>query len=42
MCRQQQHKEIGSLFDCEPKRVTENRIKEHLIDDKLGGDRSSG
>ena len=42
MCRQQQHKEIGSLFDCEPKRVTENRIKKHLVDDKLGGDGSSG
>ena len=42
MRRQQQHKEIGGLFDCEPKRVTENRIKEHFVDDKLGGDGSSG
>ena len=32
ICKQQQHKKVGSLFYCEPKRVTQNWIKELLID----------
>ena len=32
ICKQQQHKKVGSLFYCEPERVTQNWIKELLID----------
>ena len=39
-CWQQQHKEVGSLLHCEPKRVAQNWIEELFIDHKLGADDS--